>query len=102
MQETYLTRNNITEIEDYVLLRNGNSGRRFGTGFLMHQSLKAVVINCKPLLEKLNLKQIRNKARNIIIVNKQAQTKEKGGSKKENTTKNCKVFLRRYQKVIKI
>ncbi|KAK9687821.1 Endonuclease-reverse transcriptase [Popillia japonica] len=89
IQETKLRQEGILELEKYILFNSNNKeSRLFGTGFLIANKLKHIVMKFTPVNEKIPVNekvcqmQLRGKERNINIINVQAPTEDKDDEEK--------------------
>lgn len=83
MQETHLKDNSIVEIEEYVLFTSGGTTRRFGTGFLVSKKMKGKVIKFQAISDRMCKLQVRDKHKNITMLNFHAPTEEKDDETKD-------------------
>ncbi|KAK9692741.1 Endonuclease-reverse transcriptase [Popillia japonica] len=83
IQETKLRQEGILELEKYILFNSNNKENRlFGTGFLIANKLKHIVMKFTPVNEKICQMQFRGKERNINIINVHAPTEDKDDKEK--------------------
>ncbi|CAH0547149.1 unnamed protein product [Brassicogethes aeneus] len=61
LQETHLTGNEITFMDNFTLFTSGSNRRRYGVGFLIKNSLKGEVKYFKPISDSVSHKAKRVK-----------------------------------------
>ncbi|XP_018574547.1 uncharacterized protein LOC108913478 [Anoplophora glabripennis] len=83
LQETKQKGNEIVEIEDYMLFNSGGKNIMLGTGFMIHNKLKAAVIQFKPVSERMCILRMRGKYQKMAFINIHAPTEESQLDEKE-------------------
>lgn len=94
IQETKQTGNDITPVGRYTLFKSGNGNRFFGTGFMVSKRISKLIVEFKPISERLCYIRLRGKYRKISIVNVHAPTEDKDLETKNEFYEKVEEILR--------
>lgn len=83
VQETKQKGSQMEAVEDSVFFNSGNNERRFGTGLIIGEKLKASVIDFKPISERICSIRIRGKYRKISVLCVHGPTEDKDEDEKD-------------------
>jgi exonuclease III len=70
--------------KDYTIFYSGNTNNAFGTGFVVREDLKGVVVGFQPVSERMCTLRIRARFFNITFICVHALTEEADGEDKES------------------
>lgn len=93
LQETKQKSDGISEVGDYIFFNSGKETDYFGTGFMIHKSLRQTVLKFDPISDRICKLRLRGKYRKISIVNVHAPTNDKTDEIKEKFYENLREII---------
>lgn len=85
LQETKWTHSGIMDLRTHTILSSGSSnGRReFGVAFIVEKKMKSLILDFKPVSNRICTLRIKTRLHNISLINVHAPTEDKADEEKE-------------------
>lgn len=96
LQETRWTHSGIMDLKTHTVLSSGSSNERreFGVAFIIEKKMKPLILDFKPVCNRICTLRIKTRLQNISLINAHAPTEDKTDDEKEEFYQNLANTIR--------